>query len=298
MNGLILLDKPEGVTSFAALGRVKRVLGTRKVGHTGTLDPFATGLLVVLAGTFTRLADHITALDKRYEARFRFGLTTDTLDRDGVVTGEGRIPDRAEVERAVIGLVGAIDQIPPAYSAIRVNGERAHRLAREGRAPVLAPRSVTIHSCTLREWEPPDAVVEVHCSKGAYIRSLVRDVAAAAGTVGMVQELRRTSVGAFSVKDAVSTEAFDAERHVVDGKAVLAAIEGARSVTVNESAISRVLNGGRVTADDVVGGEEGATTQGMYGLFAETGSLLALADFDGDRFRWSCVLEQRGQGAG
>ena len=296
MNGLILLDKPEGVTSFAALGRVKRVLGTRKVGHTGTLDPFATGLLVVLSGTFTRLADHITALDKRYEARFRFGLTTDTLDRDGSVTGEGPVPDRAEVERAMSGLVGAIDQIPPAYSAIRVNGERAHRLAREGRAPVLAPRSVTIHSCRLREWEPPDAVVEVHCSKGAYIRSLVRDVAAAAGTVGLVQELRRTSVGAFSVEDAVSTEAFDAERHIVGGKAVLAAIEGARSATVNEAAISRVLNGGRVTADDVVG--DGDMTQGMYGLFGETGSLLALAEFDGDRFRWSCVLEQRVPGAG
>lgn len=294
MNGLILLDKPEGVTSFAALGGLKRALGTRKVGHTGTLDPFATGLMVVLSGSCTRLAEYVTALDRHYEARFRFGLTSDTLDRDGDLMPGGTIPERRTLEDAIRQQVGLIEQVPPAYSAIRVAGERAHGLARQGTPPVLAPRTVEVFSFELREWTPPDALISVHCSKGTYIRSLVRDVAADVGTVGLVQELRRISVGPFQVVQAVPPEAFDPARDVRQGRQVLEAIAGARAATVAESAVARVRNGGRLAVDDVSPDEGTGVEPGRYGLFDAKGALLALADYDGDRFRWCCVLDRAG----
>jgi tRNA pseudouridine55 synthase len=208
-SGLLLYDKPPGVTSFAALGAIKRALGTKKVGHTGTLDSFATGLLVVLVGPLTHLVSHITSLDKTYSAVIRFGSETDTLDPTGVVVREAPLPSPAAVRDALPLFLGPIMQVPPAYSAIHVEGKRASDLMRSGTMPEMAPRAVTIHHIAFQEVITGEtgglleAVIEVRCSKGTYIRSLARDMGKAVGSAAHLAALRRTAVGDFRVDEAL-----------------------------------------------------------------------------------------------
>lgn len=209
---IVPLAKRAGLSSFTSLWEVKRALGTRKVGHTGTLDSFADGLLVALAGRMTRFAPFITDMDKEYLALVRFGAETDTLDPEGDVVAEAPLPSRAAVEAAVRSHVGPIMQAPPAYSAIHVDGKRASERARRGETVQLPPRPVTIHAMELERIETGDddgvstCALRVHCSKGTYIRSLARDIALAAGSRAHVTALRRTKVGPFSLAEAAGSE--------------------------------------------------------------------------------------------
>ncbi|MCL2759407.1 MAG: tRNA pseudouridine(55) synthase TruB, partial [Treponema sp.] len=173
--GLILLNKQPGITSFDALRDIKRALGTGKVGHTGTLDKFAQGLLIVLTGNALRLSQWFTGCDKKYTGRIKFGIETDTLDPEGNVIGEAALPSREQVENVLCKFTGEIKQAPPLYSAIHVNGQRASNLARAGKTPEMKERPVTVHELKLLSWEPPFADIFVHCSSGTYIRSLSRD---------------------------------------------------------------------------------------------------------------------------
>ncbi|MDR0487023.1 MAG: tRNA pseudouridine(55) synthase TruB [Treponema sp.] len=198
-SGLILLDKKAGLTSFEALGEIKRSLGTGKVGHTGTLDKFASGLLLVLAGRALKLSLWFSHCDKQYSGRIRFGLETDTLDPEGQVVGEAAVPSREKVEQVLRLFMGETMQEPPVYSAIHVGGKRASALAREGNPPVMKKRPVHIYGLELRSWEPPFAEIFVHCSSGTYIRSLVRDIAIAAESRACLYGLRRTKVAGFSL---------------------------------------------------------------------------------------------------
>ena len=202
VSGYILFDKPAGQTSFAALNGFKRALPGARIGHTGTLDSFATGLLVVMAGSYSRLAPWFVGLDKVYEAEIRFGVETDTLDPSGAITKRGTVPSREDLEKTVPAFIGSIQQIPPQYSAIHVAGERASELARKGESFQLAPRNVTIYALTIDSFSGDTAKVTVHCSSGTYIRALARDMAAACGSCAHLSGLRRTSVGPFSVSDA------------------------------------------------------------------------------------------------
>ena len=212
MTGLILLDKPAGQSSFSALGNVKRVLGTRKVGHAGTLDPFATGLLVALSGRLTRLVPLMTALDKEYVAVVRTGEETDTLDPEGEVVARADVPGIEALARAAGAFRGEIEQVPPAYSAVKIDGRRAYARARSGEAPLMPSRRVTVHSLDILDWKAPDLTVRVRCSKGTYVRSLARDIAAAAGSRGYCVSLRRTAVGPFRVDEAVTPADFGPDR--------------------------------------------------------------------------------------
>ena len=205
-SGLILLDKKAGITSFQALGEIKRALGTGKVGHTGTLDKFASGLLVVLVGGSLKLAPWFSHCDKQYRGTLRFGIETDTLDPEGSVTGEAPLPSREKVEQALSQFTGAIMQEPPAYSAIHINGKRASSLARSGQAPQMKKRPVNIFQLELCSWEPPFAGIFVHCSSGTYIRSLARDIALAAGSRAHLCSLVRTHVAGFNLEMAGSGE--------------------------------------------------------------------------------------------
>lgn len=200
--GIIFLNKKSGITSFGALGEIKRALGTPKVGHTGTLDKFASGLLVVLTGSSLKLSRLFTGLDKRYIGKIRFGIETDTLDPEGNQTAQAPLPERENVEKALSQFTGEIMQAPPAYSALHVNGKRAWELARSGKTPEMKKRPVTIHKLELRSWEPPFAEIFVHCSSGAYIRSLARDIALAAGSRAHLCELVRTQVASFTLEMA------------------------------------------------------------------------------------------------
>ncbi|MCL2139279.1 MAG: tRNA pseudouridine(55) synthase TruB [Treponema sp.] len=206
-SGLILLHKLPGITSFDALSGIKRSIGSGKAGHTGTLDKFAEGLLLALTGKALKLSRWFTHCDKQYEGIIRFGCETDTLDPEGAVIANAPLPSREAVEQAIAQFTGIIEQEPPAYSAIHINGERASNLARRGDKPEMQKRPVNVYSLELRSWQPPFASIFVHCSGGTYIRSLARDIALAAGSRGSLSALLRTQVAGFRLKDACSVSA-------------------------------------------------------------------------------------------
>ncbi len=202
VSGIMLFAKESGPTSFSSLGIIKKALGTGKVGHTGTLDSFAEGLLVVLVGKMTRLVPYITATNKKYLAVVAFGSETDTLEPSGVVVREGPLPSRQQVEAVLPQFRGRIQQVPPAYSAIHVDGKRASDLARSGATARLPSREITVHSLELLDFDGGYGLLEVTCSKGTYIRSLARDIAVAAGTCAHLVALRRVAVGPFQLEKA------------------------------------------------------------------------------------------------
>ncbi|MDR1046466.1 MAG: tRNA pseudouridine(55) synthase TruB [Treponema sp.] len=209
-DGLLLLDKVPGITSFDSLRQVKKALNTKKVGHTGTLDKFASGLLVILTGRALRLSPWFSRCNKEYEALIRFGEETDTLDPEGSVIAEAPLPSRKAVEEALPAFLGEILQVPPMYSAIHIGGKRASQLARAGEVPHMKERKVNIYSIRLLSWEPPLGSFSVSCSGGTYIRSLARDLALAAGSRGRLEALRRTRVSGFRVEEALREAAPEA----------------------------------------------------------------------------------------
>ncbi|MBM3908108.1 MAG: tRNA pseudouridine(55) synthase TruB [Gemmatimonadetes bacterium] len=210
-DGLLLVDKPAGVTSHDVVNAARRALGEKRIGHGGTLDPFATGLLVLLVGRATRLLRWVHDEPKHYEATVRFGAETDTEDLGGTVTREAPLPARAALESAAATLIGEIDQVPPAYSAKRVGGRRAYDLAREGREVALAPVRVRIDALRLSAFAGTDDAVsacrmDVTCGGGTYVRSLARDLARASGSAAHLTALRRTRAGIFDLARAIPFE--------------------------------------------------------------------------------------------
>ncbi len=212
LSGLALLAKPAGITSFQALGPIKARLGSGKVGHAGTLDRFATGLLVVLAGAYSRLAPYFTALDKHYAARVRFGAETATLDPEGEVIAEAPPPSRAALEAVLPLFRGSILQAPPAYSAIHLDGKRAYERVRSGERLDMPKRPVSIYALELVSYDGQDAELLVHCSSGTYIRSLARDLAVAAGSRASLVALERRAIGPLELSAASAPMSFEAER--------------------------------------------------------------------------------------
>lgn len=204
--GLLLIDKPEGPTSHDVIASIRLAMGLRRVGHTGTLDPFASGLLLVCIGWATRLAEYLIALPKTYIGLIRLGERTDTDDRTGTVLAHSdawRGLGRQELERVLATQVGVIDQRPPDYSAKKVGGRRSYRVAREGGRLKLETRRVTIRRLALLEVAPPDIRVEIECSSGTYVRAVARDVGEEIGSGAHLRELRRTRIGAFHVQEAI-----------------------------------------------------------------------------------------------
>ncbi len=208
MNGILIVDKPQGLTSHDVVAVVRRAAKTGKVGHAGTLDPMATGVLVVAIGVATRTLEYLTAHDKRYTATVRLGQNTTTYDAEGEVTFayEGELPDFSAIENAVASQRGKIAQIPPIFSAIKQDGEPLYAKARRGEAVEVAAREVTIHQLDIVQWSPPELTMDVHCSKGTYIRSIAYDIGAALGVGGHLTTLRRTASGAFTAAQAHSLE--------------------------------------------------------------------------------------------
>jgi len=206
-EGLLLVDKPAGMTSHDVVAIARRALGERRIGHAGTLDPFATGLLVLLTGRTTRLLPYLDGEPKVYEARIQFGSETDTDDATGRMVREAPPPIRADVDRAIAALTGALDQEPPAYSAKQVGGQRAYDAARRGVPVKLPPSRVTVHSWEVkaRANDTLDAVIT--CSGGTYVRALARDLGRQAASAAHLATLRRTRSGPFRVSDACALDA-------------------------------------------------------------------------------------------
>ena len=206
-NGILIIDKPEGFTSFDVCAKLRRIAGQKKIGHTGTLDPMATGVMVILLGSATRAAELIPDHDKRYTAGFRLGITTDTLDITGKVMNTAPADiDRTRLEEALEHFHGAIDQLPPMYSAVHSDGRRLYELAREGVEVERTPRQVFIHLLELLEYDHQSAsgTLDVSCSKGTYIRSLIDDVGSALGCGGVMTSLRRTTACGFTLSEAIT----------------------------------------------------------------------------------------------
>lgn len=254
--GFLLVDKPAGPTSHDVVAAAKRALGGVKVGHAGTLDPFATGLLVLGTGRATRLLEHLVGLDKEYEAVARLGAATDTHDHLGAAVstddrwrelGEERVRDVAR------GLVGQLSQTPPAYSAVKVRGVPAHRRTRRGEAVRLAPRLVTVRALDVLAVEPPDVRLRLSCSSGTYVRSLAVELGERLGTGCHLTALRRTRVGAFHVAAAASLESVREGRPPADAWLAAAdALAHLRRVLVGPEAAAKLALGQNVVLDPAV----------------------------------------------
>jgi tRNA pseudouridine55 synthase len=229
VSGWVCLDKPYDLTSTHAVSRVRRVFNAQKAGHAGTLDPLATGILPIALGEATKTVPFLVDADKAYRFTLAWGRTTVTYDREGETIAESAVrPTVAEVEAALPRFVGDISQIPPAYSAIKVGGERAYDLARAGETVELAARTVTIHSARVAEAPDPDHVtLEIECGKGTYVRAIARDLAEMLGACGHVSDLRRTRVGGFTEQSAVTLEFLEDLGHKARQSEVLLPVETA-----------------------------------------------------------------------
>jgi len=265
-DGLVVVDKPAGWTSHDVVGRTRRLARTRKVGHAGTLDPMATGVLLLGIGKATRLLGHLALTDKAYDATIRLGQTTVTDDAEGDVLTDTPVDgvSSEDVARAIAALTGDLLQVPSAVSAIKVDGVRSYARVRAGEAVELKARPVTVSSFALLARRGPELDVSVTCSSGTYVRALARDLGAALGVGGHLTALRRTRVGPFSLDDAAPLEPWDDARVVRLDEAVRASFP-ARELTAEEAVA--LSYGKRLTP-----------TPGLAGAFAPDGGCVALLE--------------------
>lgn len=204
ISGVLVVDKPVGMTSHDVVQVIRNGTGLRRAGHTGTLDPRASGVLVILVGPAVRLSEYVSASDKRYQAIIRLGSSTDTFDADGKFTRTDQPVNITEEQfnKVLQTFIGEIEQVPPPYSAVKVQGRKAYEMARQGEEVDLTPRKITVHHLEVLEWAPPEVVIDVHCSSGTYVRSLANDLGVQLGCGAYLVGLRRTKSGRFSLRDA------------------------------------------------------------------------------------------------
>jgi tRNA pseudouridine55 synthase len=281
VDGVLLLDKPAGLTSNAALQRAKRVYAADKAGHSGTLDPLATGLLPLCFGEATKFAQVLLEARKEYVATVRFGVATTTGDADGepVRTCAASF-DRADLEAALPCFVGAIAQTPPAYSALKYQGRNYYDYARAGIEIPRTPREVVVEAIELLDWAPPLAVLRIACGKGTYIRALAEDLAAAVGSCAHLVALRRTGAGPFALDRAVTLEALEAMDAAAREALLLppdAPLAGVARLDV-DAATARALVEGRL-------GDAPATTPGKYRCYGPRGRFVGLVESAGGALR-------------
>jgi tRNA pseudouridine55 synthase len=271
ISGVLVVDKPVGMTSHDVVQVIRNGTGLRRAGHTGTLDPRASGVLVILVGPAVRLSEYVSASDKRYQAIIRLGGTTDTFDAEGRVT-PSKDPlniTEAQFEEALKSFVGEIEQTPPPYSAVKVRGRKAYEMARQGEEVNLEPRKITVHHLEVLEWTPPEVVIDVHCSSGTYVRSLANDLGEKLGCGAYLVGLRRTKSGRFTLRDSVPLrklqEAFAAGNWYQYLIPAAEALGDWPAVELNPDEVEGVRHGHRVKAkeaDTVHQKVRGVSTQG------------------------------------
>ncbi len=251
MNGVLLIDKPKGFTSFDVIAVVRKLTGQRKTGHTGTLDPNATGVLTVLLGSATKAQDIILNHDKSYVAGFKLGLTTDTLDIWGTVTSksESRV-SRADVERLIPKFSGEIEQVPPMYSAVKKDGQRLYDLARRGIEVERKARKVTVYKLALTDFdeETQEGTLEISCSKGTYVRTIIDDLGTSLGTGAVMTALRRTFACGFSIDDCITLDDLKLLSEKGEAQTALRSVESlfydCAEVKISDGQAKRFSNGG------------------------------------------------------
>lgn len=275
IHGILLLDKPAGFSSNQAVQKVRWLLQARKAGHTGTLDPFATGMLPICLGEASKTAGFMLDHDKTYQACARLGVATETGDIEGEAIREEYVPE-LDIERIEIAMQrfrGAIEQVPPMYSALKHEGTPLYKLAREGKEVERKARSVTIHNLELLAWEPPELSFSVNCSKGTYVRTLAEDIAAELGTCAHLRTLRRTTSGPFA-DGMVTLEALEAQVEAGTPESLLLAPDAGLAdwsvVTLDETAANRFSHGNPVKVD--------TPATGMVRVYAPGSRLLGLGE--------------------
>lgn len=276
MNGLLLVDKPAGITSHDVVDRIRRAAGIRRIGHTGTLDPGATGLLVLCLGAATRLSEHLTGLDKVYEGSMRLGVVTDSYDLDGKVVATHAVPvlTLEAIQAACDRFSGDIMQVPPMVSAVKVGGERLYKRARHGETVERQPRPVTVREFRALAYDPPDVTIRVRCTRGTYVRSLCHDVGESLGCGAVLASLRRTFVGHHSVEDALPVAAFVQCQDVLDRLLPIDTALDLPEVTIRPGARSIAVGGGVLHAQNLA--QPCPVQEGWVQIKLESGKLLAL----------------------
>jgi tRNA pseudouridine55 synthase len=283
ISGVLVIDKPVGMTSHDVVQVIRKGTNIRRAGHTGTLDPRASGVLIVLVGPAVRLSEYVSASDKRYQAVITLGKTTDTYDEDGKQTSTTPVTVTEEqFEKELMTFIGDIEQVPPPYSAVKVQGRKAYEMAREGEEVDLAPRIISVYSLELLEWAPPEVVIDIFCSSGTYVRSLANDLGERLGCGATLTGLRRTKSGKFTLRDAVPlrklNEAF------VDGSWYQYLIPAAEALSdwpaieLNNEQLEAVRHGNRVPADASLGKK----ARGI----SEQGELVALLELNEETNEW------------
>ena len=282
MTGVLLLDKPSGPTSHDMVAHIRRVTGERSVGHTGTLDPRATGLLVMMIGGATRLASLLAGGDKTYEAAITLGVSTDTDDAAGVPIGEAQtdLPNEDAVEAALSRFRGTFSQVPPTHSAKHVAGERAYDLARKSREVTLEPVNVTVHELNVLRRDAGVVHLRVVCSPGFYVRALARDLGRALGCGAHLMALRRVRSGAFDVADAVSVGEADRLGRHIEGRLIRPAdaLPQLPAVTVTEAGLNRAVHGNPIGPEHLTARWIPPATSGRVRVLGPAGRLVALAE--------------------
>ena len=283
MDGILVVNKPQGWTSHDVVGRIRRLTHQKRVGHAGTLDPMATGVLLVCLGRATRVAEYLMDSDKTYRAVVRLGVETDTYDAEGQVVATQPVNvDESELRAVLARFIGEIDQVPPMYSALKRDGKPLYKLARQGIEVERKPRRITIYDIALRAWQSPDATIDVRCSSGTYIRSLAHDMGAALGCGAHLIALTRLASGSFTLEDAVMLENLTGPEdlpgllHPLD-----AALQNLPILTLDADQARRVLMGQAVS----VGGVE-ALAGTLCRAHDASGALLAIMVFDAAAQVW------------
>ncbi len=283
MSGVIVIDKPIGMTSHDVVQIVRKGTNIRRAGHTGTLDPRASGVLVVLVGPAVRLSEYVSASDKRYQAVIQLGTTTDTYDGDGRVLSTTSVDiSEKQFDDVLQSFVGQIDQVPPPYSSVKVKGRHAYDMARNGEEVDLEPRTINVYNLDLLEWAPPEAVIDVYCSSGTYVRSLAHDLGEKLGCGAHLIGLRRTKSGRFTLRDAVPLrklrEAFenDTWQNLIIPAAE--ALSDWPAVELTTEQLDIVRHGRRIPA------ESGGGT--MARAISEEGELIGLLELDPETQEW------------
>src|SRR5512142_2006837 len=283
ISGVLVVDKPVGMTSHDVVQVIRNGTNLRRAGHTGTLDPRASGVLVILVGPAVRLSEYVSASDKRYQAVIRLGQTTDTYDADGRVTGSAPVTVTEEqFEDALQNFIGEIEQVPPPYSAVKVKGRKAYEMARDGEDVDLQPRKIKVYNLELLEWAPPEAVIDVYCSSGTYVRSLAHDLGNALGCGAHLVGLRRTKSGRFTLRDAVPLrrlrDSFEAGNWYQYLIPAAEALSDWPAVELNIDQVEAIRHGHRVPADPGITG----WSRGI----SEQGELVALMEIDPATQEW------------
>ncbi len=286
ISGVLVVDKPVGLTSHDVVQIVRRGTGIRRAGHTGTLDPRASGVLVVLVGPAVRLSEYVSASDKRYQAIIRLGESTDTFDGDGEVTRRSAVEiTEEEIHELLTQFEGTVEQVPPAYSAKKINGKKAYELAREGEEVELEAKEIDVYHLELLEWDPPEAIIDVFCSSGTYVRALANDLGDALGCGGHLVGLRRTKSGEFALRDAIQMRKLqDAFENGDWYKYLIPAAEAlgdwpSRELTYEE--VDLVRHGHRIPVEDPP-----ANPDHWVRAVSQQGELVALMEYVAEEKEW------------